>query len=226
MRLSKYPLCRDLLAEFFGMTVFVAFGTGIAAQAKLTEGSIGRVMEVSTGYASGWALGLFVAGDWSPGMCNPCIALANALIGRLDFVTMLAFWLVELLGAVLGTLLVFGVYHEKLWDYANKHDGGALIMGTTGVIFTSSASVSIGSLCASQVITGMFTLVCIMAILDRNNRNFAYFHVIIYSALAMFLLCNDFAYQTTSVINPAYDMGGRMALAMIGRAISHLLLLL
>ena len=216
MRLSNHPFLRDLIAEAVGTLVFVAFGTGVAAQAQLTEGTIGRVMEVSAGYATTWALGLFVAGPRTPGMCNPCIAFANALIGRLDFLRMLAFWLAELIGAILGSLVVLAVYWEKVWDYTQLHDGNVLSMNSTGVIFTSTANASTGTLCANQVVTGMFAIMSVMAILDANNWNFPYFYVILYATVAQYLQFNDFSIQTTSSNNPAYDFGGRIALSITG----------
>ena len=217
MRLSKYPFLRDLLAELIGTIVFVVFATGVAAQSFLTEGSIGEVMEVSAGYGAAWGLGLFVAGPRTPGMCNPTIAFANALIGRLDFLRMLAFWLVELLGSIIGALLVLAIYWEKVWDYTVAYDNRVLNMDSTGVIFTSTAKVSNGDLCINQLITGMFAIMAVMAILDQNNWNLPYFYVIIYAVLAQFIQVNDFSVQTTSIINPAFDFGGRIALAMVGK---------
>ncbi|KAH9279918.1 hypothetical protein ECG_07876 [Echinococcus granulosus] len=102
MRLTKYPLLRDLIAELAATFVFVAFGTGVAAQAQLDKPSFGGSINISCGYAAGWALGVINASSRSPGMCNPCVAFANALIGWLDFLTMLLFWLSELNGAILG----------------------------------------------------------------------------------------------------------------------------
>nr|CDS25808.1 Aquaporin 9 (AQP 9) (Small solute channel 1) [Hymenolepis microstoma] len=216
MRLTKYRLLRDFLAETLGMVVFVAYSTGVAAQAKLYEGDFGLLMDVSTGYASGWALGLLIAGSRSPGMCNPCIGFLNMLTGRLDPLKMLVFWLAELIGSILGALLVMGIYMEKIWDYTKQYDNGVLSMGSTGVIFTSTAINSTGSLVVGQVISGMFTFMAILAILDRNNWDLNYFYVIIYAAVAQFLVVNDFTVHSTSIINPAFDFGGRIALSIGG----------
>ncbi|KAL5104150.1 Aquaporin-3 [Taenia crassiceps] len=216
MRLTKYPLLRDLIAETAGAFVFVAFGSGVAAQAELQRPDFGNSMDISCGYAFGWALGLLVSGSRSPGMCNPCIAFANALVGRLDFLTMLLFWLAELIGAIIGSLFVMAIYWEKIIDFTNTYDNGSLNMNSTGTIFTSTANTTIGSLCAGQVITGMFTLAAILAILDKNNWDLSYFYVIIYAVVIQFLMFNDFTVQTTSSVNPAYDLGGRIALSMTG----------
>ncbi|KAM3176949.1 hypothetical protein ACTXT7_005475 [Hymenolepis weldensis] len=216
IRLTKYRLLRDFLAETLGMIVFVAYSTGVATQARLYEGGFGLTMDISTGYAAGWALGLFIAGSRSPGMCNPCIGFLNMLAGRLDPVKMLVFWLAELIGSILGSLLVMGIYMEKLWEFTNRYDGGVLSMNTTGVIFTSTANGSVGSLVASQAVSGMFTFMAIMAILDKNNWDLSYFYVVIYAAVTQFLLVNDFAVQSTSIVNPAFDFGGRIALSIAG----------
>lgn len=217
MRITHHPLLRDLIAELAGTLVYVAFGTGVAAQSQLEKPNFGQSLDISFGYASGWALGLIVASSRSPGMCNPCIAFANALLGRLDFLTMLLFWLVELIGAILGSLFVMAVYWEKILDYTNANNNGVLNMSATGTIFTSTAKTTIASLCIGQVVTGMFTLAAIIAILDKNNWNLPYFCVIIYAAVVQFLMFNDFTVQTTSSVNPAYDLGGRIALSMTGR---------
>ncbi|EUB58272.1 Aquaporin-9 [Echinococcus granulosus] len=216
LRLTKYPLLRDLIAELAATLIYVAFGTGVAAQTQLNKPSFGTSIDISFGYAAGWALGLFVAGSRSPGMCNPCVAFANALIGRLDFLTMLLFWLAELIGSILGSLFVMAVYWEKIMDYKNTYDNGTLLMNSTGTIFASTVNTTIGSLCAGQVITTMLKLAAIMAILDKNNWNFPYFYVIIYATVVQFLTFNDFTVQTTSAGNPAYDLGGRTALSMTG----------
>lgn len=216
MRLTQYSLLSDFLAEILGMMVFVAYSTGVVAQTKLYEGGFGLVIDVSTGYASGWALGLLIAGSRSPGMCNPCIGFLNMLIGRIDPLKMLVFWLAELIGSILGALLVMGIYMEKILEHTNLHDNGVLSMNSTGVIFASTASNSIGSLVVGQVVSGMFTFMAIMAILDKNNWNLSYFYVVIYAAVAQFLIVNDFSVHSTSILNPAFDFGGRIALSIGG----------
>lgn len=216
MRLNRIPLLRDFLSELLGMVVFVAYSTGVAAQARLKQG-FGFSLDISMGYAGGWALGLFVAGNRSPGMLNPCIAFLNMLSGRLDPLRMLVFWIAELVGSIIGALLVMGIYWEKIWEFSQGH----LAMNDTGTIFTSTANGSVSSLVVDQAITGMFTFTAIMAILDRNNWDLNYFYVIVYAAIAQFLLVNDFSFQSTSIVNPAFDFGGRLALAMTGMHFSY-----
>ncbi|VDD77510.1 unnamed protein product [Mesocestoides corti] len=216
VRLTKHRLVRTLLAECLGTAILVAFGTGVAAQSKLTEGEFGTTLAVSLGYAAGMSLALFVVGSRSPGLCNPSVAFANALVGRLDFLKMLLFWLAQLIGAFLGTLVVLAIYWEKVMDYTNLHDNGILNMSSTGTIFSSTANGSTSELCSSQVIIGMMTIVGIMAILDKNNWNAPHFYVIIYSAVVEFLLFDDFTVQSTSSNNPALDLGGRLALLITG----------
>ncbi|VDO01271.1 unnamed protein product [Rodentolepis nana] len=216
MRLTNHKLIRDFLAETLGMIVFVAYSTGVIAQAHLYEGAFGIFMDISTGYAAGWALGLFITGSRSPGMCNPCIAFLNMLTGRLDPLKMLVFWLAELIGSILGALLVMALYLEKIWEYTNEKDNGVLTMNSTGVIFTSTANNSTGTLVVGQLVSGMFTFICILAILDRNNWNLSPFYVILYSAVAQFLVVNDFSVHSTSILNPAFDFGGRIALSIGG----------
>jgi len=215
-RLENHVFMRQLLAECLGTVTFVLFGVGVAAQAYLTMGGFGEMLDVSFGYAAAWVLALFVAGTHSMGLCNPCIAFANCITGRLDFFKMLGYWAAEILGAYIGNLLVIAIYYEKIWDFTNKIDHGVLSMNTTGSIFSSSVNGSPEELIVDQIIVGAITMVGVMAALDVNNWDLPRYLVIAYVAVIEFLLFNDFSLNTTSSINPALDVGGRLAILSAG----------
>nr|VZI34009.1 unnamed protein product [Spirometra erinaceieuropaei] len=199
-----------------GTLIFVAFATGAVAQTYLTEGDFGLMLDLSVGYAAAWILGNCIAGSESMTFLNPALGLANALVGRMNFIKMLFYWLAELIGGFLGGLLVIWIYWEKIGIFADKFDNGELRMKTTGSVLVGSVNADLVTLFIDQLIVGTVCIIGMMAAIDKNNWNLSRSLIIFYGSVLQFLKYNDFSVNTSASSNPALDLGPRLALLCTG----------
>lgn len=92
-----------LLSEFLGTFTLVFIGAGAAALTLSQGGSL-----VGTALAFGLALAaiIYVWGSYSGGHFNPAVSFGAALVGRMSWGTMLAYWCVQLLGGIAAAALI------------------------------------------------------------------------------------------------------------------------
>ena len=131
------PLSRRLLAEFVGTALLVGVGTGAAtvltlgasrsietvSQAfpggggdpvlnELFKGSFGDALPVALAFALVLALVVYAFGGVSGGHFNPAVTLAMAATKRLPWSKVGPYWAAQCLGAIVGTLVIAGIYSE------------------------------------------------------------------------------------------------------------------
>ena len=117
----------ELLSEFFGTFVLIAFGDGVVAMAVAALPGSGRTagpttifvaagdwLLVTWGWAMAVAFGIWIAGGVSGAHLNPAVTLAFAVRRRFAWAKVLPYWGAQVLGAFTGAALVFGVYHNAI----------------------------------------------------------------------------------------------------------------
>ena len=113
----------------------------------------------------GWGLAVFagvLVSVQSGGHLNPAVGLAQAILGNITVGTMLVYWLAQLLGAIIGAVIVWLAYKQHFDeepDAANK----------LGVFSTGPAIRSYGWNLVTEII-GTFVLVfVILAFAERQG---------------------------------------------------------
>jgi len=103
-----------LLAEFIGTALLVMFGNGVVANVVLaqTKGNGGGWIAITSGWAMGVFIGVFVSQDSSGAHLNPAVTLAMAEAGKFAWSKAAGYFLAQMLGAMTGGLLVFLHYRE------------------------------------------------------------------------------------------------------------------
>src|ERR1700761_4284243 len=117
----------ELLSEFFGTFVLIAFGDGVVAVAAVGLPGSGRTATPVTNLISsgdwllitwGWAMAvafaIWVAGGVSGAHINPAVTLAFAVRRKFAWVKVLPYWGAQLLGAFVGAALVWLVYDNAI----------------------------------------------------------------------------------------------------------------
>ena len=102
----------ELLAEFLGTFVLIAFGDGVVAMAvaALNQSGRGELIFAASGdwllIAWGWALavafGVYVAGGVSGAHINPAVTLALAVKRAFPWPKVVPYWAAQVLGAFVG----------------------------------------------------------------------------------------------------------------------------
>ena len=102
------------LAEFLGTVFLVVFGNGVVANVVLarTKGHNSGWIVITAGWALGVFVGVFCAQAASGAHLNPAVTIAMAAAGKLAANKVAGYILAQLLGGCVGGTLVFLFYRE------------------------------------------------------------------------------------------------------------------
>lgn len=100
------------VAELVGTMFLILMGNGVVANVVLkgTKGKDGGWMVITTGWALAVFTGVVIAGPYSGAHLNPAVTLGLALAGKFAWQAAPLFIVAQVLGAMLGALLVWGLY--------------------------------------------------------------------------------------------------------------------
>ena len=217
----------ELLAEFLGTFVLIAFGTGVVAVAVVGLTMSGRTLVIFQG-AGGWLLitwgwamavvmAVYVAGGVSGAHLNPAVSFAQALRGVFPWKKVIPYSIAQTAGAFCGAAIVYADYYKAIdaWNLANHvaSRGATGGMTTFSIFATFPAKYFGGGLFGpflDQVIGTMFLILFILAITDNKNigpqGNVAPFIV----GMAVAAIGMSFGVNAGYAINPARDFGPRL----------------
>jgi glycerol uptake facilitator protein len=243
MRTASRPTTRwrqtvwgELLAEFLGTLVLIAFGDGVVAMAVAALNQSGRGTQIFAAsgdwllIAWGWALavtfGVYVAGGVSGAHINPAVTLALAVKRAFPWPKVIPYIVAQVLGAFVGAALVYLVYHDAISSFETaKHItrgtlGGAADSTATFSIFATFPAPYFGSgligPLVDQLVGTAFLLMFVLALTDERNQppksNLAPLLV----GLAVAAIGMSFGANAGYAINPARDLGPRVLAWLAG----------
>jgi glycerol uptake facilitator protein len=225
-------LAGELLAEFIGTFVLLAFGAGVVAVAVVGLTQSGRTTVIFDG-AGGWELicwgwglavtmAVYVAGGVTGAHLNPAVSLALAMRGALPWSKLAPYWVAQIAGAFVGAAIVFLDYGPAIDAWNHVHNitlGQPSPASTFGIFATGPAQYFNGSLVGpfiDQVIGTGFLVLLILGITDAKNTgaqaNLAPFIV----GLAVVAIGMSFGTDAGYAINPARDFGPRLFCFLAG----------
>jgi glycerol uptake facilitator protein len=219
----------ELLAEFLGTFVLIAFGDGVVAMAvaALNQSGRGELIFAASGdwllIAWGWALavafGVYVAGGVSGAHINPAVTLALAVKRAFPWPKVVPYWAAQVLGAFVGGALVYLVYHDAISSFeAAKHItrgalGGAADSTPTFSIFATFPAPYFGSSMVGplidQIVGTAFLLMFVLALTDERNQPPKANLAPLLIGLAVAAIGMSFGANAGYAINPARDFGPR-----------------
>ncbi len=209
-----------LVAEFIGTALLVIFGNGVVANVVLakTKGANSGWIVISTGWALAVFIGVFVSQSASGAHLNPAITLALALAGKFASANAAGYILAQMLGGIVGGAMVFLFYREhfKVTEDANlklacfctapniRRVGQAFFCEVVGtfllvlpVFLMTDAKFKLPSESGGEITIGLGTLGALPV------------------ALLVFAIGLSLGGTTGYAINPARDLGPRLAHALL-----------
>jgi len=219
----------ELLSEFFGTFVLIAFGDGVVAMAVAALPGSGRAQTPTTiflaagdwllitwGWAMAVAMGVWVAGGVSGAHINPAVTLAFAVRRKFAWAKVLPYMAAQVIGAFVGAALVFLVYFNAIdaFNLANKtprSSGGAL--ATYSIFATFPASYfhgGIGGPLIDQIVGTAFLLIFVVALIDLRNTAVGSNLAPLAIGLAVAAIGMSYGANAGYAINPARDFGPRL----------------
>lgn len=102
------------VAELLGTALIIIFGDGVVANVLLknSKGNNGGWIVIAFGWAMAVFIGVYVSAAASGAHLNPAVTLALAYLGKCDWSLVPGYLLAQLLGGMLGALLVWAVYRQ------------------------------------------------------------------------------------------------------------------
>jgi len=130
-------MTRKLVAEFFGTMFLVLIGVGAAVTSlKPTSGVTGGVIVVAAAFGLILLVMAYAIGGISGAHINPAVSIAMWATGRMPLVEMFAYWVAQILGAIVGAFILYILVHStKLVDTTGGL--GANAYGGNGNIWTA-----------------------------------------------------------------------------------------
>ncbi len=102
----EYGLFAQLGAEVFGTFVLVLAGVGTALYAGVT-GVGGGILAVALAFGIAVIAGAVTVGHISGGHFNPAVTLGAAIAGRVPWISVVPYWLAQLVGGALAAAVLF-----------------------------------------------------------------------------------------------------------------------
>jgi|UniRef100_UPI00404B4362 glycerol uptake facilitator protein len=128
------------LAEFIGTALLILLGNGVVANVVLTgtKGNGGGWMVITTAWALAVFVGVVVSAPYSGAHLNPAVTFALAISGKFEWAQVPLYMLAQLLGAMLGSLLVWIKYKDHFLVTDDK--GLKLAVFSTGPAIRNAIS--------------------------------------------------------------------------------------
>jgi aquaporin Z len=177
------PMARRYLAELIGTGLLVFFGAGVAT---VSFGFRGFGSSVSAGILlTGLVFGLVllglvaVIGPTSSCHVNPAVTLGAFLARRIPLVDLLGYWVAQMLGGLLGALLLLWVMHSSPGYSISKIGLGANGYGGLSLLHSSGG----GAFLTEVILTSVFVLVVLAA--TRKDASAPVAGIVVGLALAL-----------------------------------------
>ncbi|MBL8189680.1 MAG: MIP family channel protein [Acidobacteria bacterium] len=205
-------LKRELLAEFLGTFVLIAFGSAVVAQVVLGKNQNGEYLSINLAWGFAVTMGIYVAGGVSGAHLNPAVTMAAVVRRQMPWANFLPYFVAQTAGAFCGAATAFAVYREAFHNF----DGGVRQMNTAGIFATYPASyLSTSGALLDQIVGTAMLMLVISAIGDARNSVPGNVAPIAVGFLVM-AIGMAFGLNAGYAINPARDLGPRLFTAVAG----------
>ncbi|ORY73092.1 aquaporin-like protein [Leucosporidium creatinivorum] len=211
---------REPLAEFLGMLLVIALGTGANCQVKISQDSAGTYSNMNFVWGMAVMVGIYVAGGISGGHLNPSVTISLAVFRGFPWRMVPRYLIAQVLGAFCGALIIYANYKTALGMY----DPDKLIYSSTGQNTSASLFVTMPNQQAGGTVQGFFQEILASAVLsvvvlalgDENNAPPGAGLGALILGLVVISIGMSMGWISSYAINPARDFGPRLALWALG----------
>jgi glycerol uptake facilitator protein len=219
----------ELMAEFLGTLVLIAFGDGAVATVVAALPGSGRTASPTTiwvgagnwllvtwGWAMAVAFGVWVAGGVSGAHINPAVTLAFAARRKFPWPKVLPYWAAQVAGALTGAALVYAVYNSAINAFnlaARTPRSGGQALATFSIFGTFPASYFHGTIPGpfiDQVVGTAFLVMLIAAVTDIRNTAVGSNMTPLIIGFVVAAIGMSYGANAGYAINPARDFGPRL----------------
>lgn len=196
------------LAELTGTALLLVLGDGVVANVILhkTKGYNGGLIAITFGWAIAVFVAVYATASVSGAHLNPAVTLALAAIGKFDWALVPSYLLAQLLGAMLGSFVMWLSYREHF----NITEDPATKLG----VFCTSPSISKPFDNIISEIVGTFVFVLAILFITRSQSSLGSLDALPVALLVLGIGLS-LGGPTGYAINPARDLGPRIMHALL-----------
>ncbi|WP_027408828.1 MIP/aquaporin family protein [Anoxybacteroides tepidamans] len=190
-------------AELIGTALLIIFGGGVCAGVNLKKSfaqNSGWIV-ITFGWGMAVAIAVYAVGRFSGAHLNPAVTLALAFSGDFPWKNALMYILAQLLGAIVGAVIVF-IHYLPHWKETNDPHTKLGVFATGPAIFNPFANL------LSEMIGTFILVVGILAIGANKFTDGLNPFIIGFLVVGIGLSLGG---TTGYAINPARDLGPRIA---------------
>lgn len=216
----------EVLAEFLGTLILIAFGDGVVAMAVAALNGSGRAQTPTTiflaagdwlliawGWAFAVAFAVYVAGGVSGAHINPAVTIAFAVRRKFPWNKVGPYIVAQVVGAFVGAALVYLVYHSAIGAYETARKPTGHGVDTFSIFATFPAPFFHGSIWGpliDQIVGTAFLLMFIVALIDARNTAVQANLAPLLIGLVVAAIGISYGANAGYAINPARDLGPRL----------------
>jgi glycerol uptake facilitator protein len=199
----------NFTAELIGTMILILLGDGVVANVllKKSKGENSGWIVITAGWGLGVAMGVYVTGWVSGAHLNPAVTLAFVAIGDLSIVNAIPYILGQLIGAAIGSYLVYLTYKAH-WKSTEDPDLKLSVFCTMPAIRNLKCNL------ITEIIGTAVLLFGIMGISNQNNGLSSGVGPIAIGLL-IFAIGLSLGGPTGYAINPARDLIPRVMHAIL-----------
>ena len=199
------------VAEILGTGLLLLFGSGVVASCVLkdTKNSGSGWMVISTGWALGVFVGVFVAAPYSGAHINPAVTIGLAVEGSFPWEDVPLYIIAQMIGAMIGSGIVYVLFKDH-FDITDDADVKRAIFCTDPAIANTPRNLLSEVVGTLVLLTAVFYLTGAQ-IKDESNTPIGLGAVgAIPIAFVVWAIGLSLGGLTGYAINPARDLGPRI----------------
>ncbi len=229
----EIPLWKRALAEFTGVFILASIGLMSVATAVTTQAY--DLFGVSVIFALVIMIIIMVVAVVSGAQINPAITISLALFGKFPWREVPVYIVSQIAGGIVGALVLYGLYRGPITAYERANDivrgepGGEMSAfifacfaphpGFAAALEWGPGVVTTGTALLAEAFATFILALVVFAIVDERNTfapSLPVFALII--GLVVGAIVAVEAPLTMAGINPARDLGPRIAISLVGWA--------
>ena len=197
----------EFIGELIGTFILVLLGNGIVAGNLLDETKSNNAgwLTITIGWGIAVAIGAFASGYMSPAHLNPAVTIAFAISGDLPWGSVLPYIGAQMLGAVLGAIVVWIQYKDH-YDVTKDQDSILATFATIPAIYNPVSNI------ISETIGTFVLMFGLLSFSNYDTFPWAGYLVVGVLIIGIGLSLGG---TTGYAINPARDLGPRIAHAFL-----------
>ncbi|CAL8295070.1 unnamed protein product [Merluccius merluccius] len=187
------------------------FGCSALAQMKTSHGARGELLSVNLSFSTGIVVAMYLGRDISGAHLNPALSLSSCVLGSLSWSKLLPYCFSQILGAYMGSALVFLMYYEAIMEYS----GGVLAVygpNETASIFATypSSFLSVTSTFLDQVVATGILMLSYLPLADPHNSPASRDLLPLLVGVMFMGISSSVSSNSGGGVNPARDLGPRL----------------